>query len=129
MEVPVRLTLLIVACLAAGGASAHHSISPFDSDIEQTVTGEVVEFQWTNPHTWTWIKVENDDGTTTIWGLEGMSPNYLGRRGWTKRSLEPGDKVTATIFPLKSGEPGGIFLRATLEDGNEIVMWNRRAGE
>jgi hypothetical protein len=104
--------------LASAPLLAHHSFSVFDMTTEKTVEGEVVEFEWTNPHTWTWINVTNPDGTVTEWGLEGMSPNFLGRRGWTKS-----DRVAITIYPLKSGEPGGTFLRATLADGTVKVMF------
>lgn len=104
---------------------AHHSFSVFDMQTEIELTGEVVEFQWTNPHTWTWINVTNEDGTVTKWGLEGMSPNYLGRRGWARNTLEPGDRITVVANPLKSGEPGGTFLRCTLEDGTVKVMFGR----
>lgn len=116
------LAALPLASIGAA-AYAHHSFSNFDMDTEQRIEGEIVEFEWTNPHTWTWIDVENDDGSTTRWGLEGMSPDYLGRRGWTKDTLEPGDHVAVTIYPLKSGEPGGTFVRAELEDGTVKVMF------
>lgn len=101
---------------------AHHSFEMFDFTKTVTITGTIKEFQWTNPHTWTWIDVPNDKGGVDTWGLEGMSPNYLGRRGWTKRTLNPGDKVTVTLYPLKHGLNGGTFLRATLPDGHEMVM-------
>jgi hypothetical protein len=39
--------------------------------------------------------------------------------------LKPGDKVEIVIYPLKSGEPGGTFLRATLPDGTVKVMFGR----
>ncbi len=52
-----------------------------------------------------------------------MSPNYLGRRGWTKNTLKPGDKVTIVILPLKDGSKGGTFLRCTLADGTVMVMF------
>ena len=106
-------------------AHAHHSFSVFDMTVEEVIKGEIVEFQWTNPHTWTWIDVTNDDGSVTRWGLEGMSPNFLGRRGWSKNTFKPGDKVEAAIYPLKSGEPGGTLLRATLEDGTVMVNFGR----
>ena len=54
-----------------------------------------------------------------------MSPNYLGRRGWTKNTFEPGDKVKVVVWPLKSGEPGGTLQRATLPDGTEVVNFGR----
>ena len=37
--------------------------------------------------------------------------------------MKPGDKVSITIFPLKSGEKGGTFLRCKLADGRELVMF------
>lgn len=107
-------------------ASAHHSFAPFDMESEKTIEGDIVEFQWTNPHTWTWLNVKNEDGSVTRWGLEGMSPNFLGRRGWTRETLKPGDHVKVVIHPLKNGDPGGTFLRATLADGTEKVMFGGR---
>jgi len=120
----IGATLIAAAAwLAAGTASAHHSFSAFDMSKESVIEGEVVEFQWTNPHTWTWVNVKNPDGTVTKYGFEGMSPNFLGRRGWSKNTLKPGDHVKIVYAPLKSGEPGGTFLRATLKDGTEMVMF------
>jgi hypothetical protein len=109
-----------------GVANAHHSFAPFDMESEKTIEGDVVEFQWTNPHTWTWVNVKNADGSVTRWGLEGMSPNFLGRRGWTRETLTPGAHVKIVIHPLKNGDPGGTFLRATLADGTEKVMFGGR---
>ena len=114
-----------VAWLAAGTASAHHSFSAFDMSAERVIEGEVVEFQWTNPHTWTWVDVKNADGTVTKYGFEGMSPNFLGRRGWSKSTMKPGDHVKITYAPLKSGEPGGTLLHATMSDGTEMIMFGR----
>ena len=49
--------------LAASFARAHHSFSVFDMTTTRMLEGEIVEFQWTNPHTWTWLDVTNADGT------------------------------------------------------------------
>lgn len=124
----VAAALIAGALGAVGTASAHHSFAVFDRTVEQTIEGEIVEFEWTNPHTWTWINVTDEDGTVTKWGVEGMSPNFLGRRGWSRHTLAPGDHVQITIYPLKSGEPGGTFLRATLEDGTVMVMFGGGGG-
>ena len=109
-------------------AEAHHSFSVFDMQTNKELEGEVVEFQWTNPHTFLWINVTNPDGSKTRWGLEGMSPNFLGRRGWTKKTFEPGDQIKVVIWPLKSGEPGGTLQRATLPDGTEVVNFGGGGG-
>ena len=95
-----RATAITCALVAAGGALwvgvsetafAHHSFSMFDMKTMKTITGTVKQFEWTNPHTWLWIYVPNDKGEQEQWGIEGMSPNYLGRRGWSKNTLKPGD--------------------------------------
>ena len=114
--------------LAAIPALAHHSFSVFDMTTQKELEGDVVEFQWTNPHTFLWIDVKGADGKATKWGLEGMSPNFLGRRGWTKHTFNPGDHIKVVIAPLKNGEPGGTLMRATLSDGTEMVNFGRAPG-
>ncbi|MEJ0006502.1 MAG: DUF6152 family protein [Steroidobacteraceae bacterium] len=106
-------------------ALAHHSYAMFDMSKTVTLQGTVREFQWTNPHSWIWIDVADAKGTAEQWGIEGMSPNYLARRGWSKHTLNPGDKVSVIIHPLKGVEHGGSFMSVTLADGT--VM--RQSGE
>ena len=117
----MKLYALLLALMLP--AFAHHSFSMFDNSKEVTLTGTIKEFQWTNPHTFTWVDVTNDAGVVETWAIEGMSPNYLGRRGWSKNSLKPGDKLSVIIFPLKEGQKGGTFLRCTLADGKQLVMF------
>ena len=103
---------------------AHHSYAMFDMSQTVTLEGTIRDFQWTNPHSWIWIDVPTAKGAAEQWGIEGMSPNFLGRRGWTKHTLNPGDKVTVTVYPLKEGKLGGTFLHCTLPDGKEMVMFD-----
>jgi hypothetical protein len=114
-----RLAIFLVVIPAL----AHHSYTVFDATKQVTLTGTIKEFQWTNPHTFTWIDVPNPAGGADTWGIEGMSPNYLGRRGWSKNTLKPGDKVSIVINPLKDGSKGGTFLRCMLADGTVMVMF------
>jgi len=119
----MKIILAFAVLLTLESAMAHHSFEMFDMTKVTTITGTIKDFQWTNPHTFTFIDVPNDKGGVDTWAIEGMSPNFLGRRGWTKHTLSPGDKVTITIAPLKDGQKGGTFLRATLADGREMVMF------
>jgi len=81
----------------------------------------VKEFQWTNPHAWIEIEVPNQGGGVDRWSLECNSPNNLARQGWKSTSLKPGDKITVTFFPLKSGEKGGLFKILTTENGQVLM--------
>lgn len=116
-------TLIAALLLSVSLVYAHHSFSMFDMTKTVVLEATVKEFQWTNPHTFAWLDVPNKAGGVDTWGIEGMSPNFLGRRGWTKKTLKPGDKVTVTIYPLKDGQKGGTFLRCKLADGTEMVMF------
>jgi len=116
IRVGSRALWLTLAALPAA-AVAHHSYAMFDLSRTVTLQGTIKDFQWTNPHSWIWIDVTAADGKPEQWGIEGMSPNYLARRGWSKHTLNPGDKVSVVIHPLKGADHGGSFLSVTLADG------------
>ena len=118
------VTVLVASLMAATAAPvmAHHSFAPFDLRIEKTLTGTVKQVDWTNPHTWVWLDVPNDQGGVDTWGFEGMSPNYLARRGWSKSTLKPGDKISVVFRPLRDGSKGGSFMSAKLADGRVLLM-------
>lgn len=123
MRAQVMRKLVLLLLVASGAAYAHHSFSMFDMKTTKSITGTVKQFEWTNPHTWLWIMVPNEKGELEQWGIEGMSPNFLGRRGWSKNTMKPGDKVTVEIHPLRNGEHGGTFLNVTLPDGKKLMMF------
>lgn len=112
-------TGLIAAALVAlpGAVFAHHSFAIFDPDKTVTVVGTVKDFQFYNPHVWLDMIVLDANDTETLWSLEGSSVIALYRNGWKKSMINPGDKVTVTLRPLKSGKPGGNMLTVTLPDG------------
>lgn len=119
--------LTIAAFCLAEPAQAHHSHA---NVIDETivVNGTVKEFEWTNPHSWITLEVVNaDTGEPEEWLLEARAPAQLLRRGWRRDSLEPGDAVSVTIRPLRSGGPGGLVRLVTFPDGNELQDEQRPA--
>ena len=120
----ILISAAIALSLAAGAAApalAHHSFAMFDFQASKTVSGTVEQFDWTNPHTFIWLQVPTANGGSERYGFEGMSPNYLGRRGWSKNTLAPGDKVTVTYHPLKDGSKGGTYQKVMLSNGKELM--------
>jgi hypothetical protein len=111
------LTALAFLLLPLAPAQAHHSFGMFDNTRELWLEGSIKEFQWTNPHAWIQVMVDDGSGTLVEWSLEGGSPNILSRNGWNRTVLQPGDKVRILIYPLRSGEPGGSFVEVHKEDG------------
>lgn len=121
--------LLCGASLAlVQAASAHHSTAMFEWGKEVSLSGTIKEYQWTQPHTFLWVVVQRDNGTTQEWGLEGMSPSWLGRRGWTRHSFKPGDKVSVVYYPLKDHRPGGFYVRVKATDGTLMEALPSRSG-
>ena len=120
----VRLMALLVTCgwlVMAGSPSAHHSTAMYDSQNPVTITGTVKKFEWTNPHAFIYLEVKDEKtGKLVEWEVEMMSLNHLRGYGWTSRTVKPGDSLSATGAPAKSGAPSMIASRMKLGDGREI---------
>lgn len=109
--------------LAAMPAIAHHSAAMFDDTKVLELRGTVKELQWTNPHVWLQIVVE-EKGARTEWSIEGGSPNSLSRNGWRSTTFKPGDIVTVRLNPMKDGTAAGSFIGAKfVADGKTIGRW------
>ncbi|MGD0956330.1 MAG: DUF6152 family protein [Candidatus Acidiferrales bacterium] len=120
MKTPLIACVSALLLVTAGAASAHHSGAMFDRDKQVALTGTVVQFEWTNPHSWIEIEVPNDGGGTDKWSVECNSPNNLAKQGWKSSTLKPGDKVTIFIHPLRNGDKGGMFMSVKLPDGSVL---------
>ena len=116
------LSIAIVAFLASGlPVLAHHAFSnEFDESKPITLEGVVTRNDWENPHVHYYVDVTQVDGTVVNWACETGGPNRLARRGWTRDSLKPGDKVTVHGFPAKDASHSADGRKVTLADGRTI---------
>lgn len=119
-----RTSLSIAAgCILGGFAaavSAHHAATMFDREQTVELSGEIVEFQWTSPHVWIQINVEDESGEVVEWSVEGSVPNRLYRAGWRPTTFRPGDRVTIRGAPMRNGAPAALFIGARLADGSTL---------
>lgn len=118
----VSATCLVVVMTVgvAQSASAHHSFAMFDNENQIKLEGTVTHFQWTNPHVYIELDAMNvysDDKTVKGWTIECANPGILNRIGWKFNMVNPGDKITIIVAPLRSGEPGALLKQITLPDG------------
>ena len=88
------------------------------------LTGTIKEFQFTNPHTWIQIVVEDAQGQKVEWSLEWGSPNNLGRQGIRPSTFPPGARVTMRLRPMLNGAPAGAFVGAKFADGKTVGRWD-----
>jgi hypothetical protein len=114
-------SILTAAALAvcASAAQAHHSFAMFDMSKSVSFKGTVKELQWTNPHVWIELTVQEKDGPVT-YSFEGAAIAVLKRVGWTKDSIKAGDVVTVVGHPYKNGKPGGSIDHLILADGRKL---------
>lgn len=101
-------------------AQAHHSIIEFDYTKAYAVTGRVKELQWTNPHSWVQVLVEDASGEEIEFGFELGAPVFNIRLGWKKDSIVPGDIVTVVYCPSKNGRPRGTLMHIYLPSGEML---------
>jgi hypothetical protein len=111
---------IYAALMSAAPVYAHHSFASFDQSKQVTLKGVVREFQWTNPHSWLQLAVVNSEGVAEDWSIEMISPSVLGRMGWKRNSIKPGDNVVVVINPVRDGAHGGNMVSVTGADGRKI---------
>ena len=111
----------LCALAMASPSAGHHSFAMFNQDVVATIEGTVAEVQWVNPHVWVEVDVPDENGETTRWGVEFTSRVHLTRRGWSRDTLKPGDRVSFELNPYYDGRPGGRFYSVTLLDTGETI--------
>jgi len=118
--------VLAIAAVALSAASvpalAHHSLALYIQTRADVLVGKVKDFQWTNPHTWLVIVVNDDAGKPSEWTFEGVSTSRLATAGFKKDSMMPGDPVSVFYSPRRDGKPGGMFVAVTLPDGRTLKL-------
>jgi len=110
----------VAIAIATTPTAAHHSFAMFDAGRLMTLDGTVKEFQWTNPHAWILLMVDDDEGKPVQWAIEMNGPSGLARDGWHPKILTAGMKVKVVVHPLSSGKRGGQYLAITLPDGTQM---------
>lgn len=123
-----RFAIAAGAVLAlAAPLAAHHSTAMFEWGTEIEMKNVVVEkWEWTNPHTFLYVRAKDANGVERRWAFEGMSPNHLVRYGWGKNSVKPGDRIDLTYYKLRDGRRGGFNVTIAKADGKKLFQFGER---
>ncbi|WP_428100062.1 DUF6152 family protein [Candidatus Rariloculus sp.] len=114
--IAAALSLTASVLVAALPAHAHHSFpAQYDESKPIELTGTVTKVEWTNPHIFIYIDVEDAESSEVVnWALEMGGPNSLLRLGWKRDSLKTGDIIAVEGSLARDGSP--------LANAQSIVM-------
>lgn len=116
--------LLVAFCLSTN-ALAHHSDTGIDEDKTAIIEGVITEFVWRNPHVYFKVEATNSNDKLGEWEFQMAATAILGRAGWSRDTLVPGDQVVVRGHPAADGRRYGV-LQSIEKDG---VVMTRRAGD
>jgi len=124
-------TPLLAAAIAAlsTAASAHHSISMFDTTQEILIEGTVARFDWVNPHMYLVVETTGPDGKKVLIEGEGLGITQALVDGLDRDALKPGTHVVMRANPNRGGWGKQVRIQdVTTQDGeiHPFYSANRR---
>jgi len=123
-SMPFGAALLMTSmALATVPLFAHHGANLYDMTKTVKITGTIAKFYWGNPHNEITIDGTDEKGANAQWVAYTEPPLVMLERGWTRKSLNFGDKVTAYIFAAKNGSSVGTLNRIVLPDGKTLEAY------
>ena len=128
-----RLTVatlsLAVTTLIGAPASAHHSVSMFDTTKEILIEGKVARFDWVNPHMYLVVETTGPDGKPVLIEGEGLGITQALVDGLDRDALKPGTPVVMRANPNRGGWGKQVRIQdVTTQDGviHPFYAANRR---
>ena len=118
-----RLAIVVASVIVMAGVPlvAHHSFAAeFDGTKAIRLTGTLMKVEWTNPHSYFYIDVKDDNGGVVRWGCEAGAPGALSRRGFKRGDLKLGDTIIVDGYLAKDGSHLIDARRVTLPDGRIV---------
>ena len=111
--------LFVIGPVLAERVSAHHSRAGIYETNDKVITmeGVVAEWQWRNPHVFLVVDTTKPDGSKVQWTGELSSVNSMTSEGMSRTTLKPGDKITFSVVPARSGAPQGLLVKVIMADG------------
>jgi hypothetical protein len=128
MKLKIAIFAATVGLTAAWPLLAHHSFAAeFDGSKAMRLTGALSKIEWTNPHTYFYLDVNDASGNIVKWTCEAGSPGALSRRGFKKSDLKLGDTLVVDGYLAKDGSHLIDARRVTLPDGR--ILSGASAGD
>ena len=114
------LAVGFVVLLTSGAVVAHHGGNLYDTTKAVELEATITKFEWGTPHNQIYFDVKTEAAEPQHWVGSTEPAGVMLERGWTRRSLAPGDEVTVFIFAAKNGATVGNIQKVIKADGEEL---------
>ena len=121
LKLVMSWALVVGFTLVGAPLFAHHGTGvAYETEKKVTLKGTVTELIWANPHCGILFDVTDDKGQVVHWGAELGNPHALSEAGMSKDVLKPGDTITITGHPARSGAPRMTLDQFVMADGRVL---------
>jgi len=118
--------IVVAACVPL---LAHHSFAVFYIEADTVeIDGDVIEFQYKNPHSWIFVQGREGFGETQIYAAEWTSTSQLERLGIDKKFFHVGDGVHIWVSPNKNPSDNRVRLKR-IERRSDGWKWGGNRGD
>lgn len=127
----MRTCLLVVIGVAAlcAPAQGHHSFAEYYLEADTIeIEGEVLEFQYKNPHSWVHVMGQEPFGGRKLYAAEWASVSRLERDGINARTLRAGDVVRIWASPNRNPNDNRVRLKH-IERRADRWSWGQNRNE
>ena len=128
----VAVAIVAGAVIASSArALAHHSFAVvyLEQDTIE-IEGDVVEFQYKNPHAWVFVQGRERGGLgeEKTYAAEWVSVSQLDRAGIPKNFFKPGDSLRIWASPNKNPSDNRVRLKR-MERRSDGWRWQGNRGD
>jgi hypothetical protein len=126
----IALGIGILASASRAPLMAHHSFAVYYIEADTIeIDGDVVEFQYRNPHAWIFVQAsEAGFGQAKIYAAEWVSTSQLERSGIDKKFFKPGDTLHIWASPNKNPSDNRVRLKR-MERRSDGWKWTGNRGD
>ncbi len=118
MKTITGLSLTFWLAVLSLNSWAHHGYPQYNLRESSPLSGTIISYRMSNPHSHMTLSVVNEDGETEIWAIETLDTlRGMRSKGFTANTLQAGDVVTMMVSPALNGDRTAVFRSVEFEDG------------
>jgi uncharacterized protein DUF6152 len=117
----VLMAVVVAVLLMPRAGFPHHGGNLYDTTRAVELKATITKFEWGTPHNQIYFDAKDPKGVVQHWVASTEPAGVMLERGWTRRSLNPGDEVTVFIFAARNGGTVGNLQKIVKADGKELV--------